>query len=307
MFEKKSLVFYYCTTPLHVGAGTAVGAIDNPIQREVHSKHPIIAGSGLKGAIRHHVTRQWGEEKKNDIIALFGSETSSSDSTAGAISFTDANIIAFPVRSIKNTFVYVTCPYALARLKRMTTLAGLTDFEWGVNDFRENYGASEKSLKENGNDKCLYLEALEFKITVSNRITELANWISENCLSSNEENMFFKEKIKSDFFIISDDDFNFFVKQATVVEPHIKVDDDTGAVSEGNLFYTENLPPESILAGIVLASMERGNKENRMDAEKCLKKALWEDKLGISGQLIQMGGDSTTGRGLVLVNAVEGY
>ena len=35
-----------------MGAGQAVGAINNPIQREVHTSHPLIAGSGLKGAVR---------------------------------------------------------------------------------------------------------------------------------------------------------------------------------------------------------------------------------------------------------------
>ncbi len=37
MFEAQQLVFYTCISPLHMGAGQAVGAIDNPIQREVHT------------------------------------------------------------------------------------------------------------------------------------------------------------------------------------------------------------------------------------------------------------------------------
>lgn len=38
MFQAQQLVFYNCLSPVHMGAGTAVGAIDNPIQREVHTR-----------------------------------------------------------------------------------------------------------------------------------------------------------------------------------------------------------------------------------------------------------------------------
>lgn len=53
MFEKKVPIFIYCVSPVHMGAGAAIGVIDNPIQRERHTEYPMIAGSGLKGAIRH--------------------------------------------------------------------------------------------------------------------------------------------------------------------------------------------------------------------------------------------------------------
>jgi len=53
MFEKKAILFLYTVSPVHMGAGTATGIIDNPIQRERHTNHPSFAGSGIKGAIRH--------------------------------------------------------------------------------------------------------------------------------------------------------------------------------------------------------------------------------------------------------------
>jgi hypothetical protein len=40
MFEAQQLVFYSCASPVHMGAGQAIGVIDNPIQREVHTGHP---------------------------------------------------------------------------------------------------------------------------------------------------------------------------------------------------------------------------------------------------------------------------
>lgn len=298
MFEKKNLVFYYCTTPLHMGAGTSVGAIDNPIQREVHSSHPVISGSGLKGAIRHHVTKQW-KGRENEINALFGSETTSGELTAGAVSFTDANLIAFPVRSVKNTFVYITCPYALGRLKRMALQAGLK-FDWDVSGLKMYAGASDDSLI----DGKLCLEAYEYNATEDQDVTDIAEWIADNVFQDDKDD-FFKAKLQSDLFVLEDDDFKYFVMNSTVVEPHVKIDDDTGTAVDGALFYTENLPPESILAGVALASIERGKKDDKMTSEQCMNKVMWEQD-GISGQLVQMGGDSTTGRGLVQINAVKG-
>ena len=47
MIQRNLLIF--TRTPLHVGAGSSVGAIDQPIQRERHTGFPIIPGSSLKG------------------------------------------------------------------------------------------------------------------------------------------------------------------------------------------------------------------------------------------------------------------
>src|SRR5690554_3353742 len=53
MFEKAAALFLYTVSPVHMGAGQAVDVIDNPIQRERHTRHPCFAGSGIKGALRH--------------------------------------------------------------------------------------------------------------------------------------------------------------------------------------------------------------------------------------------------------------
>ena len=52
---------------------------------------------------------------------LFGPETDASE-FAGAISFGDAQLVAFPVRCVKGAFVYATSPIALARAARALAL-----------------------------------------------------------------------------------------------------------------------------------------------------------------------------------------
>ena len=156
MFEAKQALFIYCVSTVHMGAGTALGPIDNPIQREVHTQHPLMAGSGLKGAIRHALSRDWDKEL---IKRLFG--PLENPDFAGAISFTDAKIVAFPVRSLKNAFVYATSPVALGGLKRFAALAGM-DADWDVPTVQT--GQCFMAAKNAASNGKLVLEAFEFEV-----------------------------------------------------------------------------------------------------------------------------------------------
>src|SRR5205823_6002920 len=56
---------------------------------------------------------------------LFGPPSANAAEFAGALSVTDARLAAFPVRSLKGVFAWVTCPTVLDRLARDADLAGL--------------------------------------------------------------------------------------------------------------------------------------------------------------------------------------
>ncbi|MBN8447797.1 MAG: type III-B CRISPR module RAMP protein Cmr4 [Candidatus Accumulibacter sp.] len=302
MFEAQQLVFYSCASPVHMGAGQAIGVIDNPIQREVHTGHPLIAGSGLKGAVRHHFTRTWQD---NELISrLFGPERNAADH-AGAIAFSDATLVTFPVRSLRNTFVHATCPSALARLKR---LAGSTA-AWAVPSVDEgNARLANAAILTN---QRLLLEVFDFAGTADAKVTAIADWLATNALPPGDEHEFFRNKLKNDLVVLSDTDFGHFVRNATVVEAHVKIDDKTGTAADGALFYTENLPPETLLAGLLLASVERRkgpDREDLLDAEHVLAAVLHDqgDRRGLHDHLLQVGGDATTGRGLIIIHAAAG-
>jgi len=307
MFQAQQLVFYTCVSPVHMGAGSAVGVIDNPIQREVHTGYPLIAGSGLKGAVRHHFNRSW--PAKSLITRLFGPETNADH--AGAIAFTDAQLVAFPVRSLRNTYVYATSPTALARLKR---LAGDTA-GWTVPEIVESAAklASGKALSgaEPGKQR-LVLEAFDFAGSEDAGVKTIAEWLAKNALPQDTDHAFFRQKLTDDLVVLSDTAFTHFVRHATVVEAHVAIDNDTGAAKRGALFYTENLPPETLLAGLLLSSVERQKKGNSRDdpisAETILAMVLRDegDRKGLSDNLLQVGGDATTGRGLIVVHAANG-
>jgi CRISPR-associated protein Cmr4 len=84
MFEKRAILFLYAVSPVHMGAGQAVGVIDNPIQRERHTGHPCFAGSGIKGAVRHGFEAIGGDGRLIDT--LFGPESGRDNLHAGAVS-----------------------------------------------------------------------------------------------------------------------------------------------------------------------------------------------------------------------------
>ena len=298
MFEKKAAVFLYAVSPVHMGAGQAVGVIDNPIQRERHTGHPSFAGSGIKGAVRHSFEALGGE--KAHIDKLLGPESNSGDLHAGAISFGDAQLVALPVRSIKLGYAYVTCPQALARARRLLTLTG-SDIRWPAENVDDGKAliANPKLLS---GDK-LHLEAFEYSAKVSESLVGTAADLADKALPTGDDYAFFREKLKTDLVVLSDTDFNYFAQNAMLVEPHVRIDEKTGTASDGGLFYTENLPPESLLIAPLLASQTRsGKKDDALPAEAVLAQI----KTLIDGRLLQIGGDATTGRGLVVAKVVEG-
>ncbi len=299
MYEKHAAVFLYAVSPVHLGAGQAVGVIDNPIQRERHTGHPCFAGSGIKGAVRHGFEALGGD--KTMIDRLFGPDAGAGDLHAGAVSFGDAQLVVLPVRSLKGGYVYATCPQALSRTQRLLGLMGLS--------------VSWPKLPEVIDGKCLlanpalmsgdklHLEAFEYTVQVSQELPSISTDLAVKALPDSGAYAFFREKLKTDMVVLSDTDFAYFAQNAMLVEPHVCIDSDTGTAKGTGLFYTENLPPESLLVAPMLASQTRtGRKEDQDSAEGVIIKI----KTLINGRMLQIGGNATTGRGLVVANVVEG-
>ncbi len=304
MFQKQAAVFLYAVSPVHMGTGQAIGVVDNPIQRERHTGHPCFAGSGIKGAVRHSFEQLGGDQAL--VNDLFGPEAGASELHAGAASFGDAQLAVLPVRCLKEGFVYTTCPQALARTRRLLKLVGAEPgwqpLEQGVAE--GNCLVSNASLLSNGK---LHLEAYEYSAATVPAVSEIGAKLAEAAIPADAEYAFFREKLKRDLVILSDSDFAFFCEHAMLVEPHVRIDDTTGAADSGGLFYTENLPPESILIAPLMASQVRNPKKTKrenggMDAEAVIAKI----GTAIHGKLLQLGGDATTGRGLVVARVVNG-
>ena len=300
MFEKKAAVFLYAVSPVHMGAGQAIGVIDNPIQRERHTGHPCFAGSGIKGAVRHGWKSLGGEEVF--INRILGPDSASGDLYSGAVSFGDAQTVTLPIRSLRGGYVYATCPQALSRAQR---LLGLIDInvDWpALPEVQEGKCLiASTALLSDGNK--LHLEAFEYTATAFDALTTIASGLADMAMPTEAAYGFFRDKLKTDLVVLSDTDFAYFAENAMLVEPHVRIDPDTGTAADGGLFYTENLPPESLLIAPLMTSQTRSGKPGeKLEAEE----VMFKIQALIDNKLLQIGGNATTGRGLVVARIVEG-
>ncbi len=170
MFKKGKLMFIYSESPVHAGAGEGIGAIDLPIQRERVTNWPAIYGTGIKGALRECFA-----EDDPDTAAVFGPLSTADGGSAGALSVGDAKLLLFPVRSLKGTFAYITCPLALKRLNRdiqaLEALAG-TPRPTAID---ENLGAAidlinvatQDVLQELPQEQCAALEITPVQVALA--------------------------------------------------------------------------------------------------------------------------------------------
>ncbi|WP_347255958.1 type III-B CRISPR module RAMP protein Cmr4 [Brachymonas denitrificans] len=297
MFEKTSAIFLYAISPVHMGAGQAVDVIDNPIQRERHTSHPCFAGSGIKGAVRHNYKALGGDEA--DITRLLGPASGNGDLHAGAVSFGDAQLVALPVRSLKGGYVYASCPQALARAQRLLALSSKPP-QWQVITVQD--GTCLVTNPDLLSGETLHLEAFEYVANASQELAQIGQDLSQRALPDAEAYAFFRNKLKTDLVLLSDTDFGYFAKNAMLVEPHVRINPETGTADDGGLFYTENLPPESLLIAPLLASKTRtGKADDHLEAEEVFAKI----QPVINGKLLQIGGDATTGRGLVVAKVED--
>jgi CRISPR-associated protein Cmr4 len=305
MYECKSALFAYCLTPLHAGAGTALGVIDNPIQRERHTGHPVVAGSGVKGALRHEVESRTGGMERSLVGRIFGPETNAAEH-AGAVAFSDAQLVLFPVRSLRGCFVHATSPTALARLQRLLVIAGVAEAaRWTIPAVQKmECGVLDDDLRT-GDDLVLESFALRVDPAAKKHLEAIAGDIAQLALppeAGQPWTPYFRDRLRRGVVLLHDEQLGHFVRTSTVVEPHVRIADESGTADDGGLFYTECLPPESLLACLVMSSRERRKKGEKGDDELLASDVMKKVRDALDGRDVQVGGDATSGRGQVVLS-----
>lgn len=292
MFQIAKPLFYICETPLHAGAGGGIGT-ELPIQREAHTLFPKIEASGIKGALRETLEIKYKSKTHKDLLAIFG-HPDNGDENAGALGFTDARILLFPVRSRQGVFAWVTCPQVLIRFERDLNVC----VQNGGNEIAQNLLTLVKSVSKNkntvtnssiivkGKDKHVYLEEYSIETDADSHTDAFAANLSE-LLKINE--------LASQFVVIPNDYFSDFVQHCTEVHTRIKIGEN-GVVVDGALFTEEHLPAESILYSLTMAHPEFTDNKDRRTAEKIIE--LFENSLP---EYVQIGGNATLGKGIVRI------
>lgn len=295
--KNTEICLLHAISPVHAGAGSATGAVDLPIQRERHTGWPHIQASGVKGAFRDHCERVWmlkdieidlkvekDKEKRAKELAnrIFG-QSDGNQAQAGAVAFSDARLLAFPVRSNVAPFVWVVCPALLKRLARDLDLAGQGD-------------AALAAASVEPDRYCVLTGDITGQVI-----------LEDVCLLPQESNCpnltdFFKQFIPEidRLLLIPDDHFSFLVETATEVQAQIKIEAETGTTKDGSLRYQELLSADAVLYSVVFFGDERAEDTNIIVMDT-LKKALKD----AAATHIQMGGDMTLGRGIFTIEWKE--
>ena len=299
MFEKAGMLFLYVETPLHAGSGTSLGIVDLPIQRERTTGYPMVQASGLKGCLREAAKDK--EESKVKIV--FGPDTKQAHEHAGALSVGDARILLFPVRSLLGVFAWVTSEGVLARFKRDAQAAGLE-----VNWTPVGPSADEEALVAGNaivSDGKIVLEEFVFSAHPNEIARKIAEWISTNALPEGDEYKYWREALLQRLVILPENTFRDFTLFSTEVISRTRLKDDTKTVAPGALWTEEHLPSDTLLYAPLFASKPRVKEEELPDDWKRAqdKSALVLEfvKDSVDGKRIQLGGDSTVGRGFVAV------
>jgi CRISPR-associated protein Cmr4 len=248
-------------------------------------------------------------KKIKTLAEIFGTQDN-----RGKITFTDLRILFFPVKSLKGVFAYVTCPYVLKRFyeqvkdlienenENENTLKSLIEnLKFDKNSFKA-YVTNDSYLvlqpkneeKEEGKDKgqkkekYIVLEEFAFKaeeiLQTENNNGNNLNISKLKDLLSNGELYELEKRI----VIVPDEIFAFLVQHYTEVVTRIKINPETGTVQEGALWTEEYLPAESVLYSVLF----------KQETSRDLK---LKDYLPNDGELLNLGGNQTIGKGLVKV------
>jgi len=281
---KQAILAIFTRTPLHVGAGSSVGAIDQPVIRERHTRFPVIPGSSIKGVLADAWLDELIRNDKGQLIRpdadntkevswLFGAEDANA-AKAGALLVGEARLLAFPVRSARAGFAWVTSPVAVNRAIRDGLLVGIEELTDDLGDdgarfsvetlgIRNEVVLEDQPLKHQGDLTAELADAFKKVPGFANNISRLV--------------------------LVSDGTLGYLAATACEIATHVKIDDETGTATGKFLFNQENVPSDTFFYAPVLAAARQGRTCD--EAIKAL-----ERKLG-SNSVWQFGADGSTGLG----------
>ena len=307
MFKAAAMVFFYCETPLHAGSGTNISHVDLPLQRERHTNYPIIQASGVKGACRDWAEGlyQADKDKRQEIIRVFGPATEQSSDHSGSLAFTDAQVLLFPVRSFAGGFAWITCPQVLDRFRRrlvmlgetgevLEAMAALQPEEDQALTADPCQVARKEADQKNGT---VILEdiALEQDVSQAGNLSKLASWLKNHALPAEAVYDYIKNRLEKSLVVVPDDYFQDFVNLSTEVVTRIRIGE-AGTVETGALWSQELLLADTLLYSLALAKDLPLKDNGRQKAQKSME---FLQNIIREGQILQLGGDETLGRGLV--------
>jgi len=282
---KQNLYYLHALSALHCGNGQSAGVIDLPIARERATNLPLVPGSSLRGVLREEFAGKEGDESQKLEKSLFGPRSASDEAHAGALAVGDAHLLLLPIRALAGIVAYATCPFVL---KNYAKDAGYPKRD-GIN-ITIPVPKEDEAICATGNENRLsdkiVLEDLDLKARPEAGADVWAQAIAQVIFQEDETA---QKDLEQRFLILPDSVFSFLAETATEIRARIAIDEKTGTVKKGALWYEENLPAESVMWGIYALSDSRAKDGVKADALTSKIPA----KL-----LLQLGGKAGVGRGL---------
>lgn len=321
MYEAKAMLFFCVETPLHAGTGRSLGTVDLPIQRERATGYPLVQASSVKGRLRAETDpdpKNGSDPKyrlpKNEWLTIFGPEQAPKEGQpqasdfGGALATGDARILLFPVRSLAGVFAWVTCVDVLARFQREATALRLKleAGDQGKFSLPTAPGANQalvsaaSELKADPNN--VVLEEFSFAAQITD-LAPLAKWLANHALPQTDEYKYWRENLAQKLCILPENAFRDFVLYGTEVQTHIALNPETKTVDKekGALWTSESLPVDTVLYAPVQSTPPRWKDATLKTSTEILAKIT-----GLSLPRIHLGGDESTGQGVVALHFVNG-
>jgi len=287
------LLFIHALSPIHIGTGQSLGAVDLAIARDRATGMPVLPGSGIKGALRDKAASR----NAANVVKMFGPETENAADHAGGLVFGDGNLLLLPVRSIAGTFAWVTSEHLLRRFardcKELNADLPLTGLKFPPNVEQCLVSNPTRLMCGEGAGGRVVFEDLDFKSESSPAVGALAQRLGRTLGFEPG----YADSLAQRLCVVHDDVMAFLSQHATDVVTRVALDHDTKTAKPGQLWTEESLPTESVLVSVVIA---QPNRSTGTAAE--LLASL--DKI-VAGST-QFGGKSTVGRGRVALTLAEG-
>lgn len=278
---KTELLTLFTRTPLHVGAGTSVGAIDQPVVRERHTGYPVIPGSALKGVLAD----LWLD--RSDPAApvrsrvgksLFGEDDLKANAAAGKLLIGESKLLAFPVRSAKGCFAWITCPMVLARFDRDARK------RIPIPSIEVVKGAAKVATETDvlltfKDASTAVFEEYSMPTSKDEAVDELTKALQPLC-----SDKVWSELVAKKLAVVDDETFAYFAKNACEVAQHNRINETTNTVDGSGFFNQENVPSETLFYALVFCE------------DESLLKDEFANQIKKEGML-QIGADMTTGLG----------
>jgi len=314
MSETAKLYLIHALSPLHAGVGQGIGAINLPTAREKSTGYPYFPGSSVKGVLREAAEQKLGaKEAEKEIFGAFGPSSDQAGDARGGIVFSDASLLALPVRSLFGTFAWVTCPYVLTRLFRDAREASVG---WVLAREKANHLKSltspatdvrigDKSVLTS--EGTLFLEELSIGVVKEDvAVKSLASDLASALWPGDDQA---KKFFESRLVVVTDTIFGFLSRTATEIRHRVKIDPATGTAAGSGPWTEEHLPAETLLHGVVIGrptqyiNRANGAQSKPVAVPATVAMATLEAVIKPSGSF-RFGGKSTIGMGRAQITLV---